>query len=169
MTDLDFTDEADAGTVELAGRAFRVSDKVGMMPLMRFARVAQKGAGAGDMEGLAAMYDFIQSVVAQDEWAAFQEHATDQRVDNDELLGFVRDAMSIIAARPTGPRSSSRGGSRTTTESSQDDSSSVDFWTPDTTPGESVVLSGPPIMRDPRILALVPLSDTPKLAGSLTV
>lgn len=132
-------------------REFRLADRVGIMPLMQFARIARKGTRANDMDAMGSMLDFIEQAIHPDDWDDFVDWTTAVRADTEELLQFVRHAIGQISARPTQPRSSSQGGSRTTPESSQDVSSSVASSTSVENPG--------PVMRDPRILALVPLAQ----------
>jgi hypothetical protein len=114
---------ADA-TVEFAGRTFRVADKVGLMPLMRFAHIARQGVDASDMDGLAAIYDLLRSAIADEDWRAFEDHATDVRADGDELLAIATEAIQVVAARPTVEPSDSSDGQPTASRSSADGSSS---------------------------------------------
>lgn len=131
-------------------RDFRLAERIGIMPLMQFARVARKGTRANDMEAMASMLDFIQQAIHPDDWAEFVEFTTDTRADTEELLTFVRTAIGAIGARPTRPRSSSQDGSRTTTVSSPDDSPFGGSSEQVRTPG--------PVMSDPRVLEFKPLA-----------
>jgi len=130
--------------------AFRLADRVGIMPLMQFARVARRGARANDMDAMDAMLSFIEQAIHPDDWDEFVDFTNHTRADTEELLSFVREAISVISARPTQPRSSSRGGSRTTVASSQDVSSSTVSLPGGKKPG--------PIMQDPRVLEFKPLA-----------
>jgi hypothetical protein len=51
------------GTVELLGENFRLADRVALMPLLAFANASKKGLDSEDMEGMAAMYGLIRSVI----------------------------------------------------------------------------------------------------------
>lgn len=107
------------------GEGFRLADRIGLMPLMRFAHVARKGVDSNDMEGLAAIYDMLQVVFADDdEWVRFEELATRVRADGDELMGVVKDAMQVISERPTSEPSDSSDGPPITSGSSAGGSSS---------------------------------------------
>jgi hypothetical protein len=110
--------------IEFAGERFQLAGKVGLMPLMKFAHVASRGVDTDDMEGLAAMYDLLQSVIADEEWARFERKAIESRADGDELFGTVKAAISALTARPTEGPSDSSDGPQTESTSSLDDSSS---------------------------------------------
>lgn len=110
--------------VIFSGESFRIADRIGLMPLMRFAKVAQSGVDADDMAGLAAMYDLLEQCLADDEWARFQAHADKVRADGDELMALVAEVFEVLSQRPTSRPSDSSDGPPTTSENSADDSSS---------------------------------------------
>ncbi len=114
---------SDAG-VEFAGDRFAVAEKIGLMPLMRFAKVAQSGVDSADMAGLAAMYDLLEQCIAPADWQRFQTAADRSRADGDDLMGVVRDAIEAISARPTSQPSDSSDGPTATPPSSEPDCSS---------------------------------------------
>lgn len=111
-------------TIEFGGETFRTASKVALMPLMKFAHLARKGVDADDMEGLAAIYDLIRATIADDEWARFEQVATDTRAETEELLGVARQAIEVISARPTNEPSDSSHGQPSTKAPSADGSSS---------------------------------------------
>lgn len=111
-------------TVTFAGEEFALSDRIGLMPLMRFAHVARSGVDSGDMEALDAMYRLLEQCFTEESWLRFEDAATKARADGDELMGVVKDAIQTISARPTGRPSDSSDGPPAMTESSADDSSS---------------------------------------------
>lgn len=111
-------------TVEFLGEQFRVADRVGALPIMRFAKAAKSGADANDMAGLVALYDLLGQVIHPDDWSRFEAHADAEHADGDALLAVVQDALTLVAARPTGRSSDSSDGPRTIEPSSTDDSSS---------------------------------------------
>jgi hypothetical protein len=93
-----------------------------MMPLLRFAKLAEAGADTQDMEALAAMYDLIQQCVAEDEWMRFQSHATKVKAGDAEFMEFVRTAMEVMSKkRPTTRSSDSSDGPRRMSTKSTDD------------------------------------------------
>lgn len=110
--------------IQFAGEQFRVADKVGLMPLMRFAHVARQGVDANDMDGLDAIYTLLQQCIADDEWQRFEDAATRVRADGDDLIAVVTAAIEIISARPTGQPSDSSVGLPTTSVNSEGGSSS---------------------------------------------
>jgi hypothetical protein len=110
--------------LEFAGESFEVSDRIGLMPLLRFAHFARAGVDSNEMEGLASMYDILQQVIAESDWDRFQDHATEVRADEDELMGVIPAAIQLITARPTRQPSDSSDGLPTTSVSSPVDSSS---------------------------------------------
>ena len=94
------------------------------MPLMRFAHVAREGVDSNDMEGLAALYDLLESVIADADWARFQKAAHRTRASGDELFDFVTSAFKALTGRPTREPSDSSDGPPITSSSSTDGSSS---------------------------------------------
>lgn len=122
--------------VTLAGEDFRVADKVGLMPLLKFSYAAN--LRSDDERAYAAMYEILRDVILEDEdpcgkcagckaagadptagdcavadegdWERFQKHAVDSKADADELLDVVSQAIKVISARPTeSPSVSSNG------------------------------------------------------------
>ena len=103
---------------------FRIADEVGLMPLMQFAKTASGGADSNEMAGLVAMYNLIESCLADDdEWQRFQDHAVKTRATADDLMGFVAAVIKEIADRPTSRPSDSPDGPGTIEGNSGDDSS----------------------------------------------
>jgi hypothetical protein len=87
--------------VEFLGRGFTVAAKVGLMPLLRFAKAAKSGLDSSDVEGMAAMYDLLQQCIVDEEWAVFEQHATTQRADDEDLMKFIQQVMAVLSGRPT--------------------------------------------------------------------
>lgn len=111
-------------TVEFLGESFRVADRVGALPIMRFAKAAKSGADANDMDGLVALYDLLAQVIDPADWPRFEAHADAQHADGADLLKVVQEALALVAGRPTGRSSDSSGGPRIIEPSSTDGSSS---------------------------------------------
>lgn len=134
-------------TIEFLGDKFRLAENVGMMPMLAFANASKKGLSTDDMAGLAAMYDLIRDVIWREplfddkgvrvvdvltgepawdesEWLRFERHAIDEKADGEALMGFVGQAMEVLAARPRKRREISSGGSPRTSQSSKEPSSS---------------------------------------------
>jgi hypothetical protein len=139
-----------ARVITLAGREFRVADKVGLMPLLKFSHAAN--LRANDDRAFAAMYAILRDVIYegdepcgrcpgckraspepvtrdcqiadQGDWEAFEEHATKCKADEEELLEVVTQAIKLITARPTELPSNSSAGQRKTSRSLTDGKSS---------------------------------------------
>lgn len=137
-------------TIELLGEEFQVADRVGLMSLLRFAHLAKKGMTANDLDAFSAIYDVLRSVIADEDWSRFEEHATLVRADTEELLGCVREAITLVSARPTNRPSGLSDGPTTTETNLSDDSSWQVSFAPD------AAMS--PILMDPRVQELVPVS-----------
>lgn len=105
-------------TVEAFGNTYPVAEKVGLMPLMKFAVLAKKGVDSADMAALEVMYRLIQSVIADEAWERFEEDATVARANDEDLLGVVQQAIAVISARPTSRPGDSSPGPQTTGASS---------------------------------------------------
>jgi hypothetical protein len=93
-----------------AGEEFGVADRIGLMPLMRFAHLADGGVDSEDMSALAAMYDLLEQCIDPVDWQRFQRAATKVRADGEALMGIVKQAIEVIGERPTGRPSDSSDG-----------------------------------------------------------
>jgi hypothetical protein len=125
-----------ARTVELLGRRFRIADKIGLMPLLKFSAFADMSVA--DPRALGAMYAMLRDVIHPGnpacgkceactdgrerscpefdpgDWRAFEDHACESKAEADDLMDVVTKAIELIAGRPTGPSSSSSPGPRST-------------------------------------------------------
>lgn len=94
--------------VELLGKRFRIADKVGLMPMLKFSAFADMEVQ--DARALGAMYAMLRDVIHADDWRAFEDHAIDSKAEADDLLDVISRAIEQISGRPTGqPGPSSRG------------------------------------------------------------
>jgi hypothetical protein len=109
-------------TFEFMGKEFRLAEKVGLMPLMRFAHMASTGMDTDDdfMVAMATIYEMIQDVIHEDQWAAFQQHAIKTKAGEEDLLGVVHQAIEIMTARPTKSDSDSSHSAPQSTQPSTD-------------------------------------------------
>jgi hypothetical protein len=133
-----------ARVITLAGESFRVAEKVGLMPLLKFSHAAN--LSTADERAYAAMYEILRDVILEAEtpcgncpgckesapnasardcqfadegdWDKFQDHAVACKADADELMDVVAQAIKVIAARPTESPSSSSTGRRSTSRKS---------------------------------------------------
>jgi hypothetical protein len=140
-----------ADSVEFYGEKYLLAQKIGYLPLLKFAHTAAQGADADDMEGMAAMYDMLQGCFergqpcgkcvmcagddelepdpgkcisrAGDEWPRFERHAIREAADAEDLLNVITDVMEIVSARPTRARSGSSQPAQRTSARSKDNSS----------------------------------------------
>jgi hypothetical protein len=118
--------EREVRRVGFMGAEFAVADKIGLMPLMRFAKIAKSGVDSADEDGLAAMYDLLQQCIADEDWGKFEAHADKTRADDEELMQVVKDVMAILSERPTRRPSDSSPGPQSTTPISAEDSSALE-------------------------------------------
>lgn len=126
--------QPDTRSVEFMGRRFRIADKIGLMPLLKFSAAAD--FDVNDPRALAAMYAMLRDCVypgtpacgdcpecekgderacpeyTRSEWPAFEEHAMMTRADADELLDVITKVVEMIAGRPTKPPQPSSNGQR---------------------------------------------------------
>ena len=88
----------DAGTtLTFKGEKYKLDTKVGIWPLMQFARSAEAGLDIVDQRGLAAVHAFLQDVIAPEEWGRFQEDMITKKVDDlGELLDTAQQAVGIL-------------------------------------------------------------------------
>jgi len=99
-----------AQKVTFMGQEFRMSDKIGLMPLMHLAVAGKRGLEANDMDGLVALYEVIRDCIEESEWPKFEKHAVDTKADGEDLQKVVADVIEVITARPTqSPGNSSPG------------------------------------------------------------
>lgn len=111
-------DQADAEPVETTfdwlGESFRMADRIGRMPALRFAKIASLGVDGSEMDGMAAMYDLIKACVHPSDWHRFEAHADTQAASEDDLWGAIHLILAGQASRPTSrPSDSSDGPSAT--------------------------------------------------------
>jgi len=130
--------------ITLAGEDFRVAEKVGLMPLLKFSYAAN--LRTDDERAYAAMYEILRDVILEDEppcgkcpgckeagknaetrdcqfadegdWGRFQDHAVECKADADQLMDVVAQAIKVISARPTESPSGSSNGRPSTSRKS---------------------------------------------------
>lgn len=116
------TEQTTTNTIDFKGETFRTADRIGLMPLMKFAHVAEDGVSSSDMAGLAAMYDLLGDCLHPEDWGRFQAVAVREKADGDDLLAVVTKVVEQMTARPTGPPSDSSDGQPPAGPSSPGDS-----------------------------------------------
>ncbi len=99
--------------VTFLGRKFRVSDKVGLFPLMMFSDAAESGMTTADPQALAAMWRMLRDCIHPDDWPEFVAHGTEQKCDDpDAMFDVCTQTITILTARPSTPPSASSPGRR---------------------------------------------------------
>lgn len=130
------TGSDDHNTITFMGRPFRIADRIGLMPMLKFSAAAS--VEITDPAGLAAMYTLIRDCIYEGQpgcgscehckagnehecasyekgdWAAFEDHAMLTKADAEDLFKVVNDVMELVAGRPTKPRGTSSAGRRGT-------------------------------------------------------
>lgn len=98
-------------SITFLGEKYKVADKIGVWPMMQFARAAESGLSLGDAKGLAAAYSMLQDVIHEDDWGRFQENMINGKIDDLEaLMKLTRDAVAVI--QDTAPRKNGRANGR---------------------------------------------------------
>jgi hypothetical protein len=127
---------ATGDTIEMMGRKFRVADKVGLMPLLKFANASDMSTA--DPRALSAIYSMLKNCIYPGtpgcgtcvtcragneegcrsynpgDWEAFEQHAIDAKAEADDLMPVVTQVMEIISGRPTELPAGSSAGRRGT-------------------------------------------------------
>jgi hypothetical protein len=143
-----------AQTVTFMGDEYRISERVGLMPLLKFANAADRGLNAEDVGGMAAMYAMIRDCIYQGvppcgecerctaaqpgmppsavgcpdfvegDWERFERAAIDKKAGPDELFDVVNKVVEHVTANPTNARSDSSPAARSASTRSREASSS---------------------------------------------
>lgn len=113
-----------AQTVDCLGAKYRIADRVGLMPLMRFAAAAKRGLDTGDMEAMAAIYDMLADCIDPRDWSRFEADMTAKKAQPEDMLPVVQQTIEALSARPTSRPSDSSDGPPTTGGTSTGGSSS---------------------------------------------
>lgn len=116
--------DVEPDTFTYCGETFTVKNRVGAMPMLRFAHIAMGDVEAETMEGLDAMYRLITSCVVKADLPRFERVAEDSEADTSELMEICSALYVAVSGRPTSRPSDSADGSPKTGESSKVPSSS---------------------------------------------
>jgi hypothetical protein len=106
--------------ITFMGDQFPLADRIGLMPLMKFAHMAAGGMDTDDdfMIAMDTIYTMIRDCIHPDHWARFQDHATITKAGEEELLAVVHQSIEILTARPTQPGTDSSVSSPANTQPS---------------------------------------------------
>jgi len=116
--------DAEPDQFKFCGEVFTIADKIGVIPLGRFAKAAMSGLDTAEMEGMAAMVDMLCDAVVDEDRDRFLQVCTQNRADGDDLMPVVQAVFEVISGRPTRQLSDSSGGLSITGVSSKAASSS---------------------------------------------
>lgn len=103
--------------VECMGGHYRIADKIGLMPLMRFAHTS-KNVDEADLAALAAIYDMLHDCIHPDDWDRFERDMTAKKAEAEDMLPIVNQTFELLSARPTRPPIDSSSGPPTTSHTS---------------------------------------------------
>ena len=127
-------------TIEFMDKRFRVADKIGLMPLLKFSAFAD--VAVQDPRALGALYAMLRDCIhpghpecgkCEDckngnelsckeydpgDWRAFEDHACETKADADQLMEVVTKVIEIVAGRPTEQPSPSSAGRQSTRDAS---------------------------------------------------
>lgn len=82
------------------GADYRISDKVGIWPLMQFARAAESGLSMRDARGLSAVHAYLEQVIHEDDWGQFQDDMVTKKTDDlQALFDFAQEAVTALTER----------------------------------------------------------------------
>jgi hypothetical protein len=101
------------------GESFTLPERVGSMPLWRFAKIASGGIDSTEMDGFVAMYDLVKSCLTDDDWQRFNQVADANAADDDDIMGFCGQVILAVSERPTKRPSVSPDGPQVTPQSSE--------------------------------------------------
>jgi len=88
---------APAGTLTFKGATYKLDSKMGIWPLLQFARAAESGLTTVDAKGLAAIHAFLQDVIDPEDWGRFQEDMISKKVDDiAELMNAAQQAANKL-------------------------------------------------------------------------
>lgn len=131
---------ASGNRITFLDKEFRIAERVGLMPLLKFASSAD--VDTTDPRALSAMYALLRDCIYEGrppcgecaeceadndgackfydrgDWGAFEEHAMITKADADDLLDVVTKVLELVSGRPQQPRSGSSAGPRRTQRAS---------------------------------------------------
>lgn len=97
------TEDADGALrAPIAGKWFRLSGSIGLMPLMEWAAAQEETAvDVRNASQLLGFFRILRDLVHPDDWEAFRAWTRDNRCNDEDFIEFQNAAMEAIAARPT--------------------------------------------------------------------
>ena len=110
---------SDERTIEFKGEKFGAEFPVPPMALMEFAHIAAGDVDSSDLQGFAAMYDLLESVIKPEDWGRFRRHAKKSRATDRDLQELVIKVVTGQTDRPTQRPSDSSDGPVSTEQKSE--------------------------------------------------
>jgi hypothetical protein len=107
--------------VECMGGHYRIADKVGLMPLMKFSYMSKR-VDESDIEAMAAIYEMLKDCIHADDWPRFVNDMIEKKAEADDMLPVVSQTFELMTARPTRRPTDSSSGPPTITPTSTGDS-----------------------------------------------
>lgn len=103
MPDLDLVEDVDLDENEVLffGEKLRMADKIGRMPVLRYAKLASRGVDSSSPEGLVVMYDLLKACIHSEDWDRFNDLADENAADDIRLWELLGDITAKHTARPT--------------------------------------------------------------------
>lgn len=125
--------DGDVDTFEFFGERFALAERLGALPLMKYAAAAAAGLDSTDMAGLAAMHDLLRQCLAPEPftvddqvvahgWVRFERVCLDQKVDAADIFTLVNRLITAMTGRPTKQPSDSSASPSSTSQPSKSDS-----------------------------------------------
>jgi len=132
------------------GQTYKVAPSVGAVPYLRFTWAAKNGLNFEDMEGMASVFEMLRDCFVvtpacgecdvcidpergepcptEDlgDWPRFDRDAVRKKASIEDVMDVIKQAVEVMAARPTSQLSDSSGGPSTTSANSTDSSSLLD-------------------------------------------
>src|SRR5689334_14924815 len=81
------------------GSSFRISEKVGILPLMEFASLSAQDVDTSDMGALAAMYELLKQCIDDRDWQGFRKKALESRAGTDDIFDAVTKTLTVLGNR----------------------------------------------------------------------
>lgn len=94
------TETTEGISAPIKGRSFRLSEGIGLMPLMEWAASADEVDGTNSTR-LASFFRVLRDLVHPDDWNAFRAYTREQKCSDADFIAFQNAAFEAIAARPT--------------------------------------------------------------------
>lgn len=83
--------------IKFMGSEYRLSEKIGIWPMMQLARAAEAGLSSSEPKGLAALHAYLEQVIDPEDWGQFQDDMLSKKADKlEDLMQLLSDAVSAV-------------------------------------------------------------------------